>query len=326
MPHATLLPRCPHRVAVSTRTRRVTVWLICFVGTTTATVSLYGQAVDFRFVDPASHMQPWPDVEPEILIIIEDEAETAPPRVARKWQPQLTEPRSTQPPTENRKLPNPAVQKTDTAAQQTGPALQPSDPVLQPPSAALVQPNPTPEPQPLDDVKRQVELLDAPSGIRENQQRQEPIDCYQAPPLSALAAGIALPSGKLPTDVAAHCAEELSPTGDPRLVGGWGGTEYYWSATCMRHRPLYFEEINAERYGYTVSYCLQPVISAARFFATIPALPYKMVVDCPRSCSYTLGHYRPGSCAPRRWHRLPWKLTAGVIETGFIAGMILIIP
>jgi len=94
----------------------------------------------------------------------------------------------------------------------------------------------------------------------------------------------------------------------------------------MHHRPLYFEEINAERYGYTVCQALQPVISAARFFGTIPALPYKMVVDCPRDCIYTLGYYRPGSCAPRRWNRLPMQLTAGVVETGFIAAMILLIP
>ena len=137
---------------------------------------------------------------------------------------------------------------------------------------------------------------------------------------------IVIPEGELPTDVAAHCADQIPPTGDSRLYGGWRCTEHHWSATCMRHRPLYFEEINAERYGYTVSYCLQPVISAARFFGTIPALPYKMVVECPRRCTYPLGHYRPGSCVPRRWHRLPWHLGAAVVETGFIAGLILIIP
>jgi hypothetical protein len=277
-------------------------------------VSLYGQASDFRFVDPASHMQLWPDVEPEIRIIMEDEPDTPPPRVARKWQPERTAQQSKLPPSDNRKLP--------------GPALEQTDPTLTKPGSAPAPLKSNDDKEPVD-VRKQVELLEVPqsdSSPKQLQNNAAPIDCYQAPPLSVLTAGIDLPSGKLPTNVAARCSERISPTGDPRLMGGWGGTEHHWSATCMRHRPLYFEEINAERYGYTASYCLQPVISAARFFGTIPALPYKMVVQRPRDCIYTLGHYRPGNCAPRRWHRLPWKLTAGVVEIGFIAGMILIIP
>ena len=66
------------------------------------------------------------------------------------------------------------------------------------------------------------------------------------------------------------------------------------------HRPLYFEEINLERYGYGCGWCLQPGASAAHFFGTVPALPYLMTVDCPHECIYTLGHYRPGSCPPWR--------------------------
>jgi len=151
-------------------------------------------------------------------------------------------------------------------------------------------------------------------------------DCYQAASLASVSARSGLPAGKLPPNAAAECAAEDAPSVDLRMAGAWAGTEHHWAATCMRHRPLYFEEINAERYGYTPSNCLQPVISAAHFFGTIPALPYKMAVDRPHECVYTLGHYRPGSCNPRRWHHLPWDPKAAAVQTGFVAGMILGIP
>ena len=151
-------------------------------------------------------------------------------------------------------------------------------------------------------------------------------DCQATPPLSTVTVDIGLPSGKLPSDAYAKCAEQTHPLDDRRAAGGWMAFEHHWSATCMRHRPLYFEEVNAERYGYTPSYLFQPVISAGRFFATIPALPYKMAIDHPRECKYTLGHYRPGSCNPWRRHQLPRKLGACAVEVGFIAAMILIFP
>ena len=152
------------------------------------------------------------------------------------------------------------------------------------------------------------------------------IDCYTTAPLSTITVDIGLPSGKLPTNAFEICKDKIPPIEDPRTASGWMIFDYHWSATHMQHRPLYFEELNAERYGYTSSYFFQPAISAGRFFATIPALPYRMAVNCPCDCNYTLGHYRPGSCNPWRWHRWPLKLSASAIEVGFAAGMILILP
>ncbi len=43
---------------------------------------------------------------------------------------------------------------------------------------------------------------------------------------------------------------------------------------------------------------LDPAVSAAHFFGTLPILPYKMGVDTPCECQYALGYYRPGNCAP----------------------------
>ncbi len=152
------------------------------------------------------------------------------------------------------------------------------------------------------------------------------ISCYVAPALSSLTVNISLPAGKLPQNIADDCAATTPRVGDPRLDSMWAMTEHHWSATGMHHRPLYFEETGAERYGYTPSYTFQPVISAARFFFTISALPYKMVVERPSQCIYTLGHYRPGSSAPRRWHRLPLRVSAGVAEAALIVGLVFLIP
>ncbi len=94
----------------------------------------------------------------------------------------------------------------------------------------------------------------------------------------------------------------------------------------MRHRPLYFEEVNAERYGYTPGYCIQPLVSAGHFFATIPTLPYQMFAQPPCECIYTLGHYRPGSCAGYRPSRWPMHLGAGIAEAAVIVALVALIP
>ncbi len=150
--------------------------------------------------------------------------------------------------------------------------------------------------------------------------------CFVAAPMASLTIDVSLPSGLLPEDVAAACAATTVPRGDSRLHGGWAQTDHHWSATCQCHQPLYFEEIGVERYGHTSAYCLQPLISAGRFFLTIPALPYKMAVDCPCDGIFTLGHYRPGTCAPWRLHHLSCQAGAAIVQAGFVASLILLIP
>ena len=93
----------------------------------------------------------------------------------------------------------------------------------------------------------------------------------------------------------------------------------------MCHRPLYFEEIYLERHGYNFG-CAQPLVSAAHFFGRIPVLPYMMVVDRPCDCIYTLGHYRPGSCAPFRYHVAPLRAKAGLVEAGVVTGLVFLVP
>jgi len=81
----------------------------------------------------------------------------------------------------------------------------------------------------------------------------------------------------------------------------WGLLEYQWEAPAFCYNPLYFEEVNAERYGNTFG-CWQPWVSAGQYYASIGLLPLKMLVEPPHDCEYYLGHYRPGRCVPFQWH------------------------
>ncbi len=120
-----------------------------------------------------------------------------------------------------------------------------------------------------------------------------------------------------PTNIAAKVfsqePEENFPNGYHR---DWYPMVAMWEAPAFYHRPLYFEEVNLERYGHTHKH-LQPAYSAAHFFANTLALPYKMGAYHPCERIYTLGHYRPGDCNPHDIHTTPftWK---GVVYTGAV--------
>jgi len=119
---------------------------------------------------------------------------------------------------------------------------------------------------------------------------------------------------------------------------GLGGDDYFpsrdfeqicfmWKASALCHKPLYFEEEALERYGHTlVKEEFQPIISGAKFFLTVPILPYKMGINPPCECIYTLGHYRPGSCAPYMMDPLPLSVRAGLIQAGVVVGGVAIFP
>ncbi len=145
-------------------------------------------------------------------------------------------------------------------------------------------------------------------------------------PLGQLSVSIRPPSGDLPGDPA---ASRFAAAGLVRHVPGtnrpWPLYSYRWEAPSVCHQPLYFEQVNLERYGYSCGVA-QPLVSAAHFFGTIPALPYLMAADPCRCCTYTLGHYRPGSCAPFHLYHPPLSLRGAAVEAGAVTGLIFAIP
>lgn len=101
---------------------------------------------------------------------------------------------------------------------------------------------------------------------------------------------------------------------------------FTWKASNLCHKPLYFEDPQLERYGHTVCPLAQPFISRARFWLTIPVLPYLMGVNPPNECIYDLGMYRPGNCAPYMLNPIPISLRGGLMEAGAIVGGVAIFP
>jgi len=65
---------------------------------------------------------------------------------------------------------------------------------------------------------------------------------------------------------------------------------------------------------------VQPLASAANFFLTFPILPYKMGLEMPNECIYTLGYYRPGDCAPYLFDPLPISVRGAARAGSFRPG------
>lgn len=103
-------------------------------------------------------------------------------------------------------------------------------------------------------------------------------------------------------------------------------TTFTWKASALCHKPIYFEDLQLERYGHTAGPIVQPFLSGAHFFVSIAALPYAMGVYPPNECIYQLGLYRPGSCAPWLIDPIPISLRGAILEAGVIVGGIYLIP
>lgn len=108
--------------------------------------------------------------------------------------------------------------------------------------------------------------------------------------------------------------------------GDWSLTSYFWQAPNTFSHPLYFDDPMLERHGHERFPCLTPMISGARFFGTIPMLPYLATVKEPCDCVYTLGHFRPGTCAPALIKRPPYERRAAIVQALATAGFFVSIP
>jgi hypothetical protein len=114
---------------------------------------------------------------------------------------------------------------------------------------------------------------------------------------------------------------EIPRAGDVGLYEG-----FFLEPATFCHQPLYFEEVNLERYGSSRCRLLQPLFSAYRFFFTVPALPYMLALERPRKCYYDHSPYLPGRPAP--WHdeSLPVRAGPAMTQGAAIAALIFIFP
>jgi hypothetical protein len=137
-------------------------------------------------------------------------------------------------------------------------------------------------------------------------------------PLDELSHTITPKEGKLP-DV---CMVDSEPIGEQT----WASTTVAWNASALCHKPAYFETEQLSRYGHTIGPIGQPIASAAHFFLTVPILPYKMGLQPPGECVYSLGYYRPDSCAPYIIPPVPLSLRGGLFQAGAVTGAVFALP
>lgn len=78
----------------------------------------------------------------------------------------------------------------------------------------------------------------------------------------------------------------------------WNAHGYAWESATFCFSPLYFEQPNLERYGQGVGRPFASTVSAVKFVADVTTLPIAVICTPPWDCSCTLGHHRPGNCAP----------------------------
>lgn len=127
--------------------------------------------------------------------------------------------------------------------------------------------------------------------------------------------------GRPGNDYPCECRLE-GETFEPRR---FATTMFTWKAPGYCHKPLYFEDWELERYGHSYG-ALDPVLSAAHFFTTLPVLPYKMGVELPWECVYPLGYYRPGDCAPWTIPAIPISFRGMAVEAATVTGLVFLLP
>jgi len=195
------------------------------------------------------------------------------------------------------------IQPSAAQLDQTYPELRPqSAPV---PSGATLRPVPLPPSTPIQTTAQPLTVCDDKITLRSIREISHDIRPTQP--------------GELPP--------ECIIDGAPYYGRHFSQSCVQWKASGVCTKAAYFEDVQLERYGHTiVGPVLQPVVSGAKFFATVPLLPYKMGVTPPNECVYTLGHHRVGSRSPYMVEPFPISARGALFEAGAVAGAIAIIP
>jgi hypothetical protein len=130
-------------------------------------------------------------------------------------------------------------------------------------------------------------------------------------------------AGEMPTPPAGLV--ELPTTLDAHENGEWPAVVCSYTPWTICYRPLYFEQIELERYGDSWG-IVQPGVSAVYLFGSAIAMPYKMVVRPPRSCVCSNGFSRCEDCRPPGYRQFEWNWKAAAIEAGIVAGVMIALP
>jgi hypothetical protein len=129
-----------------------------------------------------------------------------------------------------------------------------------------------------------------------------------------------------PGEFVPACPEEVSLGDEPFSPRILPPSVFAWTASNIHYNPLYFQDVQLERYGHTYGNCIQPFVSVGRFGVQLLALPYQMTLDPPCKEMYPLGYYRPGEPAPKLCYQVPFNAKAAVVTGAFYSGLAVILP
>ncbi len=101
----------------------------------------------------------------------------------------------------------------------------------------------------------------------------------------------------------------------------WAPQTVTWTASSLCHKPLYFENVQLERYGHTHGPIAQPIRSTVHFFVSLVSVPYQTAIHPPNECQYALGFYRPGDCAPWLKDPIPISLRGAGRQALVVTGL-----
>lgn len=152
---------------------------------------------------------------------------------------------------------------------------------------------------------------------------------FQLPPLMAATTQTSeIGNGKLPEGYREGAAQTVAALPESGVQRGyaWDWATRTWAAPNTFSHPRYFEDRMLERHGYERFPYLQPLASGARFFGTVPLLPYLTTIRNPCDCEYQMGYFRPGSCVPAYLQRPPFERRAVIAEGASVAKGVLLIP
>ncbi len=105
----------------------------------------------------------------------------------------------------------------------------------------------------------------------------------------------------------------------------WHAKYYVWKSPDLCYGPLYFEEVNLERFGGRFP-IMQPAISAVHFVGNTIRLPYSMGLQSPHHCYYSAGYGRPGNQYCYQCERPVWSLKAGTFQALLVTGLVFGLP
>ncbi|MEM9413424.1 MAG: hypothetical protein AAGA30_20115, partial [Planctomycetota bacterium] len=115
---------------------------------------------------------------------------------------------------------------------------------------------------------------------------------------------------------------------DRRLYGDSVGSFQHWAvwkSPGICFRPLYFEDVNLERFGARKPF-FQPGISAVHFFGSVVSLPYHAGLDAPWDCQFVAAYGRPGNRYCYQRERPVWSLKGGTLQALLATGVIFGLP